>query len=58
VCDTNKRDFDDEILLGGDLDSKESRRKTLTGTFIADIDAKTKPQELVMDSTYGNIKLM
>jgi hypothetical protein len=33
-------------------------RETLTGCFESDIIAKNKPNELVLKSTHGNIKLM
>lgn len=51
VCDTSAHQFRENIKLGGN-------RQTLTGTFVSDIVAKNKPGELVLASTYGNIKLM
>ena len=58
VCDTtNPRDFTDKIYLGGDTPGSK-KHTTLLGTFISDTIAKNKPNELVLDSTYGNIRLM
>jgi hypothetical protein len=57
VVDTSKHAFDDEIALGG-TENSPGRNKTLTGTFISDVTARNKPNELVLDSTYGNIRMM
>lgn len=51
VCDTNSRYFDDQIILNG-------KNTVITGSFESDIVAKNKPNQQVLESTYGNIKLM
>ena len=57
TVDNGFYDFEDTVYLGGDT-NKNQKRTTLTGTFVNDTIAKNKPNELVMQSTYGNIRLM
>ena len=57
TVDNGFYDFEDVVYLGGDS-AKNQKRTTLTGTFVNDTIAKNKPNELVMQSTYGNIRLM
>ena len=57
TMDNGFYDFEDAVLLGGDTHSNK-KRTTLTGTFVNDTIARNKPNELVMESTYGNIRLM
>jgi hypothetical protein len=39
-------------------DVKNNRNSTITGNFESDIIQRQKPENLIMDSTYGNIELM
>lgn len=57
ACDTSIRDFTETIYLGGDTPGSK-KRTTLTGTFVSDTVAKNKQNELVLQSNYGNIRLM
>lgn len=57
TVDNGFYDFEDVVYLGGDSAGNQ-KRTTLTGTFVNDTVAKNKPGELVMQSTYGNIRLM
>ena len=57
AVDTSHFNFTDTVYLGGDT-AKSQKRTTITGTFVNDVIAKNKPQSLIMDSTYGNVRLM
>lgn len=57
AVDTSHFNFTDTVYLGGDT-SKSKKRTTITGTFVNDIIARNKPESLVMESTYGNVRLM
>lgn len=60
VSNATWQNLDDEVLLGGKNmeDVKNNRNSTITGNFESDIIQRQKPENLIMDSTYGNIELM